>query len=104
MGASEATDLADRTPRARTAPAAVTVCYAMDGRTLFLLIYSLVKFSPNFSAVIASSLFGQPLFIPPKYFNTLFVLYPLQPNSPIILKPLFSKIVLSVAPTLNLHK
>jgi hypothetical protein len=26
VGASEATDLADRTPRARTAPAAVTVC------------------------------------------------------------------------------
>jgi len=29
VGASAATDLADRTPRARTAPAAVTVCYAM---------------------------------------------------------------------------
>jgi hypothetical protein len=26
MGTSAATDLADRTPRARTAPAAVTVC------------------------------------------------------------------------------
>jgi len=26
VGASVATDLADRTPRARTAPAAVTVC------------------------------------------------------------------------------
>jgi len=40
VGTSEATDLADRTPRARTAPAAVTVCYATVALTnafLYLL-------------------------------------------------------------------
>jgi len=34
VGTSAATDLADRTPRARTAPAAVTVCYVQCCRTL----------------------------------------------------------------------
>jgi len=34
VGTSVATDLADRTSRARTAPAAVTVCYAKLERTL----------------------------------------------------------------------
>jgi len=34
VGTSAATDLADRTPRARTAPAAVTVCYVTLGHIL----------------------------------------------------------------------
>jgi len=40
VGTSVATDLADRTPRARTAPSAVTVCYALV--CLFLHILSVL--------------------------------------------------------------
>jgi len=60
VGASEATDLADRTPRARTAPAAVTVCYVKLGHLhryllplcreyqslIFNLCGSLLEFAP----------------------------------------------------------
>ena len=43
----KATDLADRTPRARTAPAAVTVCYTKYGRTLFFIKIIFYSFCYN---------------------------------------------------------
>jgi len=55
--------------------------------SIFNQVLCFTKFFANSSAFLKSSLFGLPLFIPPKYFRKLLVLKPLQLNSPFAMYP-----------------